>query len=81
MLGSIDRIVMGLVTKTMFRTDEYMAEEVTNHLFQVKNKVTTLVVAWPEIWLGGCSLTFLPNISIYIKLLPTKQRNSIMSSA
>ena len=33
--GSLDRIVMGLVTKTMSRTDEFLADEVTNHLFQV----------------------------------------------
>jgi hypothetical protein len=34
--GSVDRIVMGLVTKSMIKTDEFMADEVTNHLFQVR---------------------------------------------
>jgi len=33
--GSIDRIMMGLVAKSVTKTDEFLAQEVTNHLFQV----------------------------------------------
>lgn len=33
--GSVDRILLGLVSKTMARRDEFITTEVTQHLFQV----------------------------------------------
>ena len=33
--GSVDRILLGLATKMLGRRDEFISEELTNHLFQV----------------------------------------------
>ena len=33
--GSVDRIMLGLCSDTVARRDEYMTDELTNHLFQV----------------------------------------------
>ncbi len=33
--GSVDRITLGLCSNTLARRDEYITEELTNHLFQV----------------------------------------------
>lgn len=35
--GSVDRILLGLASKRLARRDEFISEELTNHLFQVKN--------------------------------------------
>ena len=33
--GSVDRIMLGLCSDTVARRDEYLTDELTNHLFQV----------------------------------------------
>ena len=33
--GSVDRILLGLASKRLARRDEFISEELTNHLFQV----------------------------------------------
>ena len=33
--GSVDRILLGLVSQKLARRDEFMTDELTNHLFQV----------------------------------------------
>jgi hypothetical protein len=33
-LGSVDRLMLGLLSKSMAKRDEFIAEELTNHLFQ-----------------------------------------------
>ena len=37
--GSVDRLVLGLASKRLARRDEFITEELTNHLFQVYNFV------------------------------------------
>ena len=34
--GSVDRILLGLVSQKLARRDEFMTDELTNHLFQVR---------------------------------------------
>jgi len=34
-LGSVDRLLLGLLSKSMAKRDEFIASELTNHLFQV----------------------------------------------
>ena len=36
-LGSVDRLLLGLLSKSMAKRDEFVAAELTNHLFQVTN--------------------------------------------
>lgn len=36
-LGSVDRLMLGLLSKSMAKRDEFIAQELTNHLFQVFN--------------------------------------------
>ena len=33
--GSVDRLILGLASKKLGRRDEFITEELTNHLFQV----------------------------------------------
>ena len=35
-LGSVDRLLLGLMSKPMAKRDEFIATELTNHLFQVR---------------------------------------------
>ena len=35
--GSVDRLILGLCSKTLARRDEFITSELTNHLFQVNN--------------------------------------------
>ena len=40
--GSVDRILLGLASKRLARRDEFISEELTNHLFQVCNTSCSL---------------------------------------
>jgi peroxidase len=37
--GSVDRIILGLASKRLARRDEFIAGELTNHLFQVNKRL------------------------------------------
>ena len=42
-LGSVDRLLLGLLSKSMAKRDEFIAAELTNHLFQVSYNFYLLV--------------------------------------
>ena len=43
--GSVDRILLGLASKRLARRDEFISEELTNHLFQVSLFMTVGALA------------------------------------
>ena len=43
--GSVDRILLGLASKRLARRDEFISEELTNHLFQVSLFMTVRALA------------------------------------
>ena len=52
--GSVDRLILGLASKKLGRRDEFITEELTNHLFQVNaisvksfsRKIFVKMISW-----------------------------------
>lgn len=84
-VGAVDRLLLGMVNQPIQKRDEFITEELTNHLFQTPKFDFGMDLAAINIqrgrdhglpgytaWRGPCGLTPLTEFESLLKVMPAK---------